>query len=180
MEGTVGLKGFHSGCFTLLSLSHRPRQPMQGQSTPRTFHAAHCRNFFAWPWAYQGQTKASIHPEAIHRTHTNLRSSVMGMKWYSAWEARSGASVCLQGSAESLRPGLVNFVIAVAYHFFPSLPAAFTQPGLSLLADPCIFLDLLISFLPCQGCGCNKPSVWENPFSGYHRILKESTNVNMP
>ena len=26
-------------------------------------------------------------------------------------------------------PGLVNFVIAVAYHFCPSLPAAFTQPG---------------------------------------------------
>ena len=130
-----------------------------------------------------GPIKVKPRPASVsrlYRTHTNLRSSVMGMKWYSAWEARSGASVCLQGSAESLRPGLVNVVIAVAYHFFPSLPAAFTQPGLSLLADPCIFLDPLISFLPCQGCGCNKPSVWENPFSGYHRILKESTNVNMP
>ena len=44
----------------------------------------------------------------------------------------------LQGSAKRLRPGLVNFVGAVAYHFFLSLPAAFTQPGRSFLADPCI------------------------------------------
>ena len=38
----------------------------------------------------------------------------------------------LQGSAKRLRPGLVNVVPAVAYHFCLSLPAAFTQPGLSL------------------------------------------------
>ena len=31
-------------------------------------------------------------------------------------------------------PGLVNFVAAVAYHFCLSLPAAFTQPGVNLLA----------------------------------------------
>ena len=37
-----------------------------------------------------------------------------------------------------MRPGLVNFITAVAYHFCLSLPAAFTQPGRSLLADPCI------------------------------------------
>ena len=43
----------------------------------------------------------------------------------------------LQGSAKRLLPGLVNFVPAVAYHFCLSLPAAFTQPGRSLLADPC-------------------------------------------
>ena len=34
-------------------------------------------------------------------------------------------------------PGLVNFVPAVAYHFCLALPAAFTQPGAQLLAEPC-------------------------------------------
>ena len=46
----------------------------------------------------------------------------------------------LQSSAKRLRPGLVNFVSAVAYHSCLSLPAAFTQPGRSFLADPCTFL----------------------------------------
>ena len=32
-------------------------------------------------------------------------------------------------------PGLVNFITAVAYHFCPSLPTAFTQPGASTLAN---------------------------------------------
>ena len=41
----------------------------------------------------------------------------------------------LQGSAERIRLGLVNFVIAFAYHFCLSLPAVFTQPGRSLLAN---------------------------------------------
>ena len=36
-------------------------------------------------------------------------------------------------------PGLVNFVTAVSYHFCLSLPAAFTQPGDHLLADPLYF-----------------------------------------
>ena len=35
----------------------------------------------------------------------------------------------LQGTAKRLRPGLVNFVPAVAYHFCLNLPAAFTKPG---------------------------------------------------
>ena len=34
-------------------------------------------------------------------------------------------------------PGLVNFVPAVAYHFCLALPAAVTQPGDFLLAEPC-------------------------------------------
>ena len=33
--------------------------------------------------------------------------------------------------------GLVNFVIALAYHFCLALSAAFTQPGDHLLAEPC-------------------------------------------
>ena len=32
---------------------------------------------------------------------------------------------------------MVNFITAVAYHFCPGLPAAFTQPGVSTLADLC-------------------------------------------
>ena len=32
---------------------------------------------------------------------------------------------------------MVNFVPAVAYHFCLYLPAAFTQPGDHLLAEPC-------------------------------------------
>ena len=38
-------------------------------------------------------------------------------------------SPILQGSAERRSPGLVTFVTALAYHFCPALPAAFTQPG---------------------------------------------------
>ena len=45
----------------------------------------------------------------------------------------------VQGSAKRLRPGLVNFVAAVAYHLCLSLPAAFTQPSQSLLAKPCAY-----------------------------------------
>ena len=37
--------------------------------------------------------------------------------------------VHVQWWAEALFPGLVNFVPAVAYHFYPNLPAVFTQPG---------------------------------------------------
>ena len=37
----------------------------------------------------------------------------------------------IQRSAKIGAPGLVNFITAVAYHFCPSLPAAFTQPGAS-------------------------------------------------
>ena len=43
----------------------------------------------------------------------------------------------LQGSAKRLWLGLVNGVAAVAYQFCRSLPAAFTQPGQSLLVHPC-------------------------------------------
>ena len=43
----------------------------------------------------------------------------------------------VQSSAKRRRPGLVNFVSAVAYQSCLSLPAAFTQPGRGLLAKPC-------------------------------------------
>ena len=38
-------------------------------------------------------------------------------------------------------PGLVNFVPAVAYHFCLNLPAAFSQPGNGLIAQPCKFVN---------------------------------------
>ena len=44
----------------------------------------------------------------------------------------------LQGSAKRRSPGWVNFVAAVTYHFCLALPAAFTQPGTQLLAEPCM------------------------------------------
>ena len=43
----------------------------------------------------------------------------------------------IQGTVKRLRPGLENFITAVAYHFCLSTPESFTQPGRSLLAEPC-------------------------------------------
>ena len=40
-------------------------------------------------------------------------------------------------SAKIDASGLVNFVPAIAYHYCLDLPAAFTQPGTSTLADLC-------------------------------------------
>ena len=45
--------------------------------------------------------------------------------------------VYLQGSTERRSPSSVNFVTALAYHSCLALPAAFTQPGDLLLAEPC-------------------------------------------
>ena len=44
----------------------------------------------------------------------------------------------IQGSAKRRSPGLVHFVTALAYHCCLAWPAAFTQPGAHLLAEPCI------------------------------------------
>ena len=46
----------------------------------------------------------------------------------------------------------MNFVAAVAYHFCPALPAAFTQPGNHLLAEPCTLSILLPVGLEEGGC----------------------------
>ena len=45
----------------------------------------------------------------------------------------------VQRSAKVGAPGSVNFITAVSYQLslLPSLPAAFTQPGASTLADLC-------------------------------------------
>ena len=50
-----------------------------------------------------------------------------------SWE-RSPVRGCL--TVQSSAPGLVNFVIALAFHFCMALPVAFTQPGAHLLAKP--------------------------------------------
>ena len=46
--------------------------------------------------------------------------------------------VNIQGSAKRWSPELVNFVIALAYHFCLASPAAFTQPEDHVLAEPSI------------------------------------------
>ena len=48
----------------------------------------------------------------------------------------------LHRSAKMRYPGLVEFVVALAYHIYLSLPAAFTQPRDHLLAEPCIIGSL--------------------------------------
>ena len=64
---------------------------------------------------------------------------------------RQNVSCSLQRSAKVGAPALVNFITAVAYHSCPSLPAAFTQPGASTLADLCnvIYMELK-SKVPCM------------------------------
>ena len=42
----------------------------------------------------------------------------------------------VQGFTLWLFAGLVNFIIAVAYHFCLNLPAAFSQPGNGLRVEP--------------------------------------------
>ena len=54
------------------------------------------------------------------------------------WFGYCTQSSTLQGPAKTRSPGLVNFIIALAYHFCLALPAAFTQPRYHLLAEPCI------------------------------------------
>ena len=46
------------------------------------------------------------------------------------------SQINLQGSAKRLWPGLVNFAVAVAYHFCLSLPTAFTQHGKAFWPSP--------------------------------------------
>ena len=45
--------------------------------------------------------------------------------------------ISVQGTTKRLGSGLVNFVTALAYHFCLNFPAAFTQPGDHLSAEPC-------------------------------------------
>ena len=51
---------------------------------------------------------------------------------------RDSREYTVQGISIRLFPGLVSFVRVVAYHFCLNLPAAFLQPGNSLIEIPCI------------------------------------------
>ena len=53
--------------------------------------------------------------------------SGVGQKCYN-WRPQSAQEI-VKELAKSRTPGLVNFVAAVAYHFYLALPAAFSQPG---------------------------------------------------
>ena len=48
-----------------------------------------------------------------------------------------------------MNSGLVNFIPAVGYHFYLNLPAAFSQPGNSVIVKPCMFGDVL-AHLPAR------------------------------
>ena len=43
----------------------------------------------------------------------------------------------VEGSAKRRSPGLVNFVSALSSRFCLTLPAAFMEPGVCLIAEPC-------------------------------------------
>ena len=63
----------------------------------------------------------------------------------STYTASMLCSIPIELAAACLRFefGLVKFIPAVAYRFCPTLPAAFTQPGARLLAEPCTLADIL-------------------------------------
>ena len=50
------------------------------------------------------------------------------------------------GSTNRQAPGLVNFFPALAYHFCLNLPAAFTQPGVRLIVEPCRCKPLVLKY----------------------------------
>ena len=52
-------------------------------------------------------------------------------------DTQQPCGVVVQGSPKECYPGLVNFVIAVAYHFCLNLPGAFSQTGKHSFGDPC-------------------------------------------
>ena len=86
-----------------------------------------------YDWLYRGE-----------RTMLNC-VRVITCLWRNARATSEGEMNCDMYRAR-LR-GLVNCFPAVAYHFCLSLPAAFTQPGQNLLADPCkLMYDYIPSF----------------------------------
>ena len=64
------------------------------------------------------------------RLHTNKRDLT------AASDASCGR-LALQAWAKRWSLGLVNFVPAVAYHFFLNLPEKFSQPGVNSFGGPC-------------------------------------------
>ena len=77
-----------------------------------------------------GEEGGELYPCRRNVTELQFKAELVEKK-------REDFDVDIQGSAKRWSPGLVSFVPALAYHFCLALPAAFTQPGACLLAEPC-------------------------------------------
>ena len=77
-------------------------------------------------------TSARIHGRRSEHVRRGRSAGARGAR-----VAGGESMVHIQGSAKRLRPGLVNCVPAVAYHFCLNLPRAFSQPGKHSFGDPC-------------------------------------------
>ena len=75
-------------------------------------------------------TSARIHGRRSEHVRRGRSSGARGAR-----VAGGESMVHIQGSAKRLRPGLVNCVPAVAYHFCQTMSEAFTQPGAHFLAE---------------------------------------------
>ena len=96
-------------------------------------------------------TKAALHRKSqgerqlslFLRPHTGKpNKSGLHHASRSAFTKSAGSSLPMrnvQGSGNSMFLVLVNFVPVAAYHFSLKLPAAFTQPGDHLSAEPCTY-----------------------------------------
>ena len=106
------------------------------------------RNIRAIPWLLAAQswisglsiTAVGLDDKSAKSNQAKTWHPVKHATIHNAIHPLGGArlQVAVQRSAKFGAPGLVNFVTAVAYHFCPSLPAAFTQPSASILTDLCI------------------------------------------
>ena len=82
---------------------------------------------------------------AFHTPSSAINSECPGGQWANIYLMTSRK---LQGSINRRAPGSVNFVLALAYHFWLNLPAAFTQPGACPLVEPCTALHIPWYSLP--------------------------------
>ena len=93
--------------------------------------------FFLPPWILIPDLPSFFSPEQSHpppRSHFEVKRPLPVIRCFVEWYtsvsiSQQNMSVSVQRSAKVGAPGLVNFIPAVAYHFCPRLPAAFTQPG---------------------------------------------------
>ena len=101
------------------------------------------------------------HPAAHHGRDAQARMEVLHLRAVQGplqvLQGPGKYSSFLQGLAEKWVPGLVNFVLAVAYHLCLALPGAFTQPGDHLLSDPCTHVTSVI-----QGSAKRRAPGWVN------------------
>ena len=87
---------------------------------------------------------------------------------------RAPFRIPLQGSAKRRTLGLVYFVTALAYHFCLTLPAALTQPGVHLLAEPYDSLSPCIVDSPMSWQGPRWSSATATPVSHDRRLISHS------